>query len=176
MAEDFGVEDRGSFYDAVGALRDVVQNHLLQLIGLFAVRAAHHCRRRRAARQTRRGVPGHPRRRPAALRARPIRRLPIGPGVQARIRRRRRSRRYVWRSTTGAGPGVPFFIRAGKALQMRVTEIRVIFKPPPRLPVTAHHASTPTSSFCGSTPTRAPTWSCTPRNPAPSQPAQLIFR
>ena len=36
MAENFGVEDRGSFYDAVGALRDVVQNHLLQLIGLFA--------------------------------------------------------------------------------------------------------------------------------------------
>jgi glucose-6-phosphate 1-dehydrogenase len=36
MAEDFGVEDRGSFYDPIGALRDVVQNHLLQLIGLFA--------------------------------------------------------------------------------------------------------------------------------------------
>jgi glucose-6-phosphate 1-dehydrogenase len=36
MAEDFGVEDRRSFYDPVGALRDVVQNHLLQLIGLFA--------------------------------------------------------------------------------------------------------------------------------------------
>ena len=36
MAENFGVEDRGSFYDPVGALRDVVQNHLLQLIGLFA--------------------------------------------------------------------------------------------------------------------------------------------
>src|SRR6516225_1537755 len=36
MAEDFGVEDRGNFYDPVGALRDVVQNHLLQLIGLFA--------------------------------------------------------------------------------------------------------------------------------------------
>jgi glucose-6-phosphate 1-dehydrogenase len=32
MAESFGVEDRGSFYDAVGALRDVVQNHLLQLL------------------------------------------------------------------------------------------------------------------------------------------------
>ena len=31
MTEDFGVEDRGKFYDSVGALRDVVQNHLLQL-------------------------------------------------------------------------------------------------------------------------------------------------
>ena len=36
MAENFGVEDRGHFYDPVGALRDVVQNHLLQLIGLIA--------------------------------------------------------------------------------------------------------------------------------------------
>ena len=36
MAENFGVEDRGSFYDSVGALRDVVQNHLLQLVGLIA--------------------------------------------------------------------------------------------------------------------------------------------
>jgi glucose-6-phosphate 1-dehydrogenase len=36
MAEDFGVADRGNFYDPVGALRDVAQNHLLQLIGLFA--------------------------------------------------------------------------------------------------------------------------------------------
>lgn len=34
MAEDFGVEDRGSFYDAVGTLRDVVQNHLLQVLAL----------------------------------------------------------------------------------------------------------------------------------------------
>lgn len=36
MAEDFGVEDRGHFYDPVGALRDVVQNHLLQLLALVA--------------------------------------------------------------------------------------------------------------------------------------------
>ena len=33
MAEPFGVEDRGSFFDPVGTLRDVVQNHLLQLTG-----------------------------------------------------------------------------------------------------------------------------------------------
>ena len=37
MAEDFGVEDRGKFYDAVGALRDVVQNHLLQVLALVAM-------------------------------------------------------------------------------------------------------------------------------------------
>ena len=32
MAEDFGVEDRGHFYDPVGALRDVVVNHLMQVV------------------------------------------------------------------------------------------------------------------------------------------------
>jgi glucose-6-phosphate 1-dehydrogenase len=37
MAEDFGVEGRGSFYDSVGALRDVVQNHLLVLMSLLAM-------------------------------------------------------------------------------------------------------------------------------------------
>ena len=37
MAEDFGVEGRGRFYDGVGAVRDVVQNHLLQLVALLAM-------------------------------------------------------------------------------------------------------------------------------------------
>src|SRR5438093_11157685 len=37
MAEDFGVEDRGRFYDPVGALRDVIQNHLLQVLALVAM-------------------------------------------------------------------------------------------------------------------------------------------
>ena len=37
MAEDFGVEDRGHFYDPVGALRDVVVNHLMQVVGATAM-------------------------------------------------------------------------------------------------------------------------------------------
>jgi len=37
MAEDFGVEGRGSFYDKVGTVRDVVQNHLLQVLALLAM-------------------------------------------------------------------------------------------------------------------------------------------
>ena len=37
MAEDFGVEERGAFYDPVGAIRDVVQNHLLQVLALVAM-------------------------------------------------------------------------------------------------------------------------------------------
>lgn len=37
MAENFGVGDRGRFYDAVGALRDVVQDHLMQVLALVAM-------------------------------------------------------------------------------------------------------------------------------------------
>ena len=37
MAEDFGVDDRGHFYDPVGALRDVVVNHLMQVVGAAAM-------------------------------------------------------------------------------------------------------------------------------------------
>src|SRR5208282_1665412 len=39
MAESFGVEDRGHFYDPVGALRDVVVNHLMQVVALAAMEA-----------------------------------------------------------------------------------------------------------------------------------------
>jgi glucose-6-phosphate 1-dehydrogenase len=137
MAENFGVEDRGSFYDAVGALRDVVQNHLLQLVGLFA-----------AEPPSTADADGLRDKRVEVFRAIPS----IQPG------------RYVrgqydgYQSIHGVQPdsqtetfaalrmeidnwrwaGVPFFIRAGKALPVRATEIRVIFKRPPRLPITAH--------------------------------------
>jgi glucose-6-phosphate 1-dehydrogenase len=37
MAEDFGVKGRGHFYDSVGAIRDVVQNHMLQLVAMLAM-------------------------------------------------------------------------------------------------------------------------------------------
>ena len=39
MAESFGVEDRGHFYDPVGALRDVVVNHLMQVVAASAMEA-----------------------------------------------------------------------------------------------------------------------------------------
>src|SRR4029453_4336954 len=37
MAEEFGVDGRGAFYDSAGAVRDVVQNHLLQVVALLAM-------------------------------------------------------------------------------------------------------------------------------------------
>jgi glucose-6-phosphate 1-dehydrogenase len=39
MAEDFGVQGRGKFYEEVGALRDVIENHLFQTVGLLAMEA-----------------------------------------------------------------------------------------------------------------------------------------
>jgi glucose-6-phosphate 1-dehydrogenase len=132
MAEDFGVEDRGAFYDSVGALRDVVQNHLLQVLALIAMEAP--------------VGPG-----PRALWDKEIdvfRAMPDadparcvlgqyeGYGKVAGVKEGSATETYValrlgiesWRWA-----GVPFFIRAGKALATRVTEVRVIFKRPPRL-------------------------------------------
>ena len=113
MAESFGVEDRGHFYDPVGALRDVVVNHLMQVVAAGAMEppAGHDPTRSRTPRSPSGGRSG---RRPGALRARPVRRLP-------RHRRRgaatRRTETYAalrldidnWRWS-----GVPFFLRTGK--------------------------------------------------------------
>jgi glucose-6-phosphate 1-dehydrogenase len=143
MAEDFGVEDRGSFYDPVGALRDVVQNHLLQLIGLVASEPP-----------TIADADG--------LRDKRVEVFRVIPAVQPRHYVRGQYQGYL--SVPGVGPdsqtetfaalrleidnwrwsGVPFYVRAGKALATRITEIRVIFKPPPHLhfaPQFAPHAN-----------------------------------
>ncbi|MGH3420994.1 MAG: glucose-6-phosphate dehydrogenase, partial [Streptosporangiaceae bacterium] len=132
MAEDFGVEDRGAFYDSVGALRDVVQNHLLQVLALIAMEAP--------------AGPGHRglwdkkadvfRAMADADPARCVRGQYEGysevPGVKAGsvtetyVALRLEVDNWRW-------AGVPFFIRAGKALAARATEVRVIFKRPPRL-------------------------------------------
>jgi glucose-6-phosphate 1-dehydrogenase len=124
MAENFGVEDRGSFYDGVGALRDVVQNHLLQVLA---------------------GVAMEPPVGPSAddlndKKADVLRAMPaIDPdrGVRGQYRgytdidgvaKDSATETFValrveidnWRWA-----GVPIFLRAGKALAERVTEVRL---------------------------------------------------
>jgi glucose-6-phosphate 1-dehydrogenase len=131
MAENFGVEDRGSFYDPVGALRDVVQNHLLQVIGLVASEPpatadADGLRDKRV--EVFRAIPD-------ADPAHYVRgqydgylSVPgVAPGSQTETFAALRLEIENWRWS-----GVPFFIRAGKALAERATEVRVIFKRPPR--------------------------------------------
>ena len=132
MAEDFGVEGRGSFYDPVGALRDVVQNHLLQLIGLFASEPpatadADGIRDKRV--EVFRAMPSadpdhYVRGQYDGYLAVPG----VSPGSQTETYAALRLEIDNWRWS-----GVPIFIRAGKALPERVTEIRAIFKRPPRL-------------------------------------------
>jgi glucose-6-phosphate 1-dehydrogenase len=132
MAENFGVEDRGSFYDPVGALRDVVQNHLLQVLALIAMEppvgaSADDLRDKKA--EVFRSMP-------AADPSRYVRGQYEGylqvPGVaehsQTETYAALRLDVDSWRWA-----GVPFFIRAGKALPTKVTEVRVVFRRPPRL-------------------------------------------
>jgi glucose-6-phosphate 1-dehydrogenase len=132
MAEDFGVEDRGRFYDPVGALRDVVQNHMLQVLGLIALEppAGHGEDPIRDAKlQLFKAVHD-------ANPKRYVRGQYDGYRKVAGVKRNSQTETFValelaidnWRWS-----GVPFFIRAGKALAERVTEVRIAFKPPPRL-------------------------------------------
>ena len=85
MAEDFGVEDRGHFYDPVGALRDVVVNHLMQVVSAAAMEPPGG--RRPGDAQGRAGcdLPGDRRCRSGALRSRPVRRLPRHRRRRARL-------------------------------------------------------------------------------------------
>jgi glucose-6-phosphate 1-dehydrogenase len=132
MVEDFGVEDRGAFYDSVGALRDVVQNHLLQVLALIAMEApvgpGHRALSDKKVEVFRAIADVDP--------ARCVRGQYEGysevPGVKAAsvtetyVALRLEVDNLRW-------AGVPFFIRAGKALAGLATEVRVIFKRPLRL-------------------------------------------
>jgi glucose-6-phosphate 1-dehydrogenase len=137
MAEDFGVDDRGSFYDPVGALRDVVQNHLLQVLGLIAseppsVADADGIRDKRV--EVFRAIPPADPRRYVRGQYDGYLSVPgMNPGSQTETFAALRLDIDNWRWS-----GVPFFIRAGKELPERVTEVRIIFKPPPRLVFSPH--------------------------------------
>jgi glucose-6-phosphate 1-dehydrogenase len=132
MAEDFGVEDRGHFYDPVGALRDVVVNHLMQVVAMTAMEAPAG------------GDPGT---------------LKDAQTAVFRAMETADPANYVrgqyegYQSITGVAAGsttetfaalrldidnwrwagVPFFIRTGKRLPVTQTEVRLVFKHPPRL-------------------------------------------
>jgi len=132
LAEDFGVDDRGAFYDPVGALRDVVQNHLLQIIGLIAaeppsVADSDGIRDKRM--EVFRSMPSADPDRYVRGQYDGYLSVPgVRPGSQTETFAALRLDIDNWRWS-----GVPFFIRAGKELSERATEVRIIFKPPPRM-------------------------------------------
>ena len=137
MAEDFGVEDRGAFYDPVGALRDVVQNHLLQVIGLIAAdppSAADAGGLHDKQVEVFRAIPpadpqGYVRGQYDGYLSVPG----VSPGSQTETFAALRLQIDNWRWL-----GVPFYIRAGKALAAQATEVRIIFKLPPHLAFAQH--------------------------------------
>ncbi len=137
MTEDFGVEDRGAFYDPVGAVRDVVQNHLMQVLALAIMDAptsssydALWDRKVDVYRAMPEIDPRH------VVRGQYDGYLNV-PGVAPHSH----TETYValrleldsWRWS-----GVPIFLRAGKALQKTATELRFVFNHPPRLPYLDH--------------------------------------
>ncbi len=130
MAESFGVEGRGRFYEEAGAIRDVVQNHLLQVASLLAMEAPSGY-----GTEALRDAKAH------AFRA--MRPLAPGDAVRGQFRGYRDEagvaadsnvetfaalRLHVdsWRWA-----GVPFYVRAGKCLPVTATEVLVELKRPP---------------------------------------------
>jgi glucose-6-phosphate 1-dehydrogenase len=132
MAEDFGVEDRGHFYDPVGALRDVVVNHLMQVVGATAMEppAGGDTKTLQYSkvslyRAIKPADPAH------YVRGQYDGYLAIdgvAPDSMTETYTALRLEIENWRWS-----GVPFFIRAGKRLPVTQTEVRLVFKHPPRL-------------------------------------------
>lgn len=131
MAESFGVEDRGAFYDSVGAMRDVMQNHLLQMVALLAmeqpVNEGSKALRDEKAKVLEACHPVDPKH---YVRGQYRGYLDV-PGVRAGSD----TETYGAMRIDIDSPrwsGVPFFLRAGKALKETVTEMTIEFKSPPR--------------------------------------------
>lgn len=132
MAEDFGVEGRGAFYEEVGALRDVVQNHLLQVVALVAMDAPVDVTAKALRNEKVKVLSAMPPLDPDAI----VRGQYEGyreedgvdPGSDVETFVALRAEIDSWRWA-----GVPFYVRAGKRLPTTATEVLVEFKQPPRL-------------------------------------------
>jgi glucose-6-phosphate 1-dehydrogenase len=130
MAESFGVEDRGHFYDPVGALRDVVVNHLMQVVSATAMEAPSDPRAIKDAqlavfRAVATADPAH------YVRGQYDGYLDtpgVGAGSTTETYAALRLDIDNWRWS-----GVPFFIRTGKHLPATQTEVRLVFERPPKL-------------------------------------------
>lgn len=131
LAEDFGVEGRGAFYESVGCLRDVIQNHLFQIVALLAMEppgyqgyGAVHAEKYKVFRAMRpldpadlvRGQYAGYRDEPGVAR---------GSDVETFCALRLFIDSWRWQ-------GVPWYLRAGKCLAATAAEILVELKPPPQ--------------------------------------------
>jgi glucose-6-phosphate 1-dehydrogenase len=132
MAESFGVEGRGAFYDGVGAIRDVVQNHLLQVVALLAMDPPSgtgvEALRDEKSRVLRAMRPANPRYLVRGQYASYLREPGVATGSTTETFAALRLDIESWRWA-----GVPFYVRAGKALAATALEAIVEFQAPPRL-------------------------------------------
>jgi glucose-6-phosphate 1-dehydrogenase len=130
MAESFGVQGRGAFYEEVGAIRDVVQNHLLQVIALLAmdppVGHEHQSQQAEKLRLFRAMRPLDPR---EVVRGQ-FRgyRAEKGVAKESQVETFAALRLHI---DTWRWAGVPFYIRTGKCLPVTATEVIVTLKAPP---------------------------------------------
>jgi glucose-6-phosphate 1-dehydrogenase len=130
MAEDFGVQGRGAFYEEAGAIRDVLQNHLLQVLALLAMDApAVHAPDSTRQERSRIIQAIRPLDRSSVVRGqfRGYRDEPgVAPDSAVETYVAARLAIDTWRWS-----GVPFYIRAGKHLPVTDTEVLVEFRRPP---------------------------------------------
>ncbi len=132
MAESFGVKGRGKFYDETGVIRDVIQNHLLQVISYVAMEPPSST------------IPEAIRDEQAKV-LRNVRPMNVDSLVRGQFRGYREEAGVAQDSfmATYAAlrlsvdswrwEGVPFYVRAGKSLAMTCTEVMVEFKTPPQV-------------------------------------------
>jgi glucose-6-phosphate 1-dehydrogenase len=130
MAESFGVEDRGHFYDPVGALRDVVVNHMMQVVAAAAMEPPAGAE----AGALKDALVNVYRSMPAADPAHYVRGQYDGYREIDGVASDSSTETYAalrleidsWRWS-----GVPFFLRTGKCLPVTQTELRLVFRRPP---------------------------------------------
>lgn len=131
LAEDFGMEGRGKFYESAGCLRDVVQNHLFQIVALLAMEppgyqdyGAVHIEKNKVFRAMRPLVPDDlVRGQYAGYRGE------TGVDKESDVETFAALRLYIdsWR-----WEGVPWYLRSGKCLANSAAEVIVQLKPPPQ--------------------------------------------
>jgi len=130
MAETFGVEDRGRFYEEAGAIRDVIQNHLLQVVAILAMEPpVNHYPdsvRDEKVKVFRAIPPLSPRDLVRGQYAGYRQEKGVAPDSMVETYAALRLQIDSWR-----WEGVPFFIRAGKHLAVTCTEVLVTLKRPP---------------------------------------------
>jgi glucose-6-phosphate 1-dehydrogenase len=142
MAEDFGIEGRGAFYDEVGALRDVLQNHLLQVLALIAMEPPSDLtsqymedEKMKVFRSIESLMPSD------VVRGQYVGYLDekgVAPGSTTETFVAAVVHVDNWRWA-----GVPFYMRTGKNLKETVLEVVVEFKQPPRMLFAESQAGSP---------------------------------